>query len=167
VQCAGRIGILKQRIALHVVRAPIRGRVAHAAPLKPGAVVSAGTRLCTVVPAGAVRIVSFFPVATSAGRLHRGQPARLRLSAFPWTKYGVLRATVDRVGQEPREGLLRVELSLLPRQRTAIPIQHGLAGLVEVEVEKVSPLTLVLDAAGRFMLGRETSTPSRSAPASP
>jgi len=160
VQSAGRMGILKQRIALHTVRAPIRGRVAHATPLKPGAVVAAGARLCTVVPAGAVRIVGFFPAATSAGRLHQGQPARLRLSAFPWTKYGVVHATVERVGQEPREGLLRVELSLSPGQNTAIPIQHGLSGLVEVEVEKVSPLALVLDAAGRYMMGREAADPT-------
>jgi membrane fusion protein (multidrug efflux system) len=152
VQCQGRIGVLEERIALHLVRAPVRGHIAHFLPLQPGSVVAAGTRLCTVIPGGRLRVVAFFQVATAGGRLVSGQPARIRLFAFPWTKYGVLEAWVERVGQEPRNGLIRVEMRLSSQQKTSIPIQHGLTGSAEVEVERVSPIALVLDAAGRYML---------------
>lgn len=152
VQSQGRIAVLDERIALHKVRAPVRGHIAHFLPLKPGSVVAAGTRLCTIIPGGRLHVVAFFPVATSGGRLVSGQSARIRLFAFPWTKYGVLQASVERVGQEPRNGLIRVEMRLSSMHKTAIPIQHGLTGSAEVEVERVSPLALVLDAAGRYML---------------
>jgi membrane fusion protein (multidrug efflux system) len=80
------------------------------------------------------------------------QPARIRLFGFPWTKFGVLHARVARVGSEPREGLIRVELELDHAQKSAIPIQHGLQGSAEVEVERVAPISLVLDAAGRTLM---------------
>jgi membrane fusion protein (multidrug efflux system) len=83
---------------------------------------------------------------------------------FPWTKYGMLLAEVDRVGNEPKDGLIRVELVLRLPQRTNIPLQHGLPGSAEVEVERVSPFALVLDAAGRFLMSvqgsAESSTPN-------
>jgi membrane fusion protein (multidrug efflux system) len=92
-----------------------------------------------------------------------GQTARLRMFGFPWTKYGILLAEVDRVGNEPKDGLIRVELVLRSPQRTNIPLQHGLPGSAEVEVERVSPFALVLDAAGRFLMSAE----GRSALAAP
>lgn len=147
-----RIPILDQRIALYAVRAPVSGRIGNMVNLQPGAVVAAGTRLCTVVPSGGLRAVAFFDVATAAGRVKADQPARIRLYGFPWTKFGVLRAHVERVGSEPREGLIRVELDLDPEQKSHIPVEHGLQGRVEVEVERVAPVALVLDAAGRYLM---------------
>jgi multidrug resistance efflux pump len=149
---ASRILILDQRIDLYTVRAPVSGRIGNMVNLQPGAVISAGTRLCTVVPSGGLRAVAFFDVATAAGRVKAAQPARIRLFGFPWTKFGVLRAHVERVGTEPRDGLIRVELELAPDQKSHIPMEHGLQGRAEVEVERVAPVALVLDAAGRYLM---------------
>jgi membrane fusion protein (multidrug efflux system) len=151
-EAEARMRILDQRIELFTVRAPTSGRIGSTVNLQPGSVVEAGTRLCTIVPSGALRAVAFFDVATAAGRVKPQQPARLRLSGFPWTKFGVLRAHVERVGTEPRDGLIRVELELDPNQKSRIPIEHGLQGSAEVEVEKVAPVALVLDAAGRYLM---------------
>jgi multidrug resistance efflux pump len=105
--------------------------------------------------------IAFFDSATATGRVKPEQPARLRLSGFPWTKFGVLQAHVERVGTEPKDGLIRVELELEPDQKSRIPLEHGLQGSAEVEVEKVAPVALVLDAAGRYLMNsgsRATST---------
>ena len=51
---------------------------------------------------------------------------------------------MTQVANEPRDGLLRVELKLLPDLRSPIPRQHGLAGTAEITVDRVSPATLVL-----------------------
>jgi membrane fusion protein (multidrug efflux system) len=147
-----RMRILDQRISLFTVRAPVSGRIGSMVNLQPGSVVAAGTRLCTIVPSGDLRAVAFFDAATAAGRVKPQQPARMRLSGFPWTKFGVLLAHVERVGTEPREGLIRVELQLDPVQKARIPVEHGLLGSAEVEVEKVAPVALVLDAAGRYLM---------------
>ncbi|MGA7743566.1 MAG: HlyD family efflux transporter periplasmic adaptor subunit [Polyangia bacterium] len=158
-----KLRILDQKIDLHLVRAPIAGRIGHMVNLRAGAMVSERTRLCTIVPTGGLRAVAFFDPATAIGRVRTGQSARLRMFGFPWTKYGLLQAQVDRVGNEPRDGLIRVELVLRSPQRTNIPLQHGLPGSAEVEVEQVSPFALVLDAAGRFLISAEAS----AAPAVP
>jgi len=155
-----RMRILDQRIDLFTVRAPVSGRIGSTVNLQPGSVVAAGTRLCTIVPSGDLRAVAFFDAATAAGRVKPEQPARLRLSGFPWTKFGVLQAHVVRVGTEPREGLIRVELALDPNQKSRIPVEHGLQGSAEVEVEKAAPVALVLDAAGRYLMNTANRSPT-------
>jgi membrane fusion protein (multidrug efflux system) len=53
------------------------------------------------------------------------------------------------VANEARDGAIRVELRLVPEALTTIPLQHGLPGTVEVEVERVSPAALVLRGVGQ------------------
>jgi membrane fusion protein (multidrug efflux system) len=158
-EAAAQVRILDQKIALHVIRAPVSGRVGHLTDLRPGSVLAAGARVCTIVPSGGVRAVAFFEAASAAGRLRAGQTARLRLLGFPWTKYGAQVPQVDRVGREPKDGVVRAELTLRPGS-TAIPLEHGLPASAEVEVEQVSPLSLVLDAAGRMLMTAEGRGPA-------
>jgi multidrug resistance efflux pump len=146
-----RVRMLDQEIALRTVRAPISGRIEAVVDLRPGSVVEAGARLGVIVPSGTLRAVAFYDPANTVGRVRPGQRARLRLHGFPWTKYGSIPATVDRVGNEPKDGAIRVELLLAPDRGTRIPLQHGLPASAEIEVERISPAALVLDAAGRFL----------------
>lgn len=131
------------------VRAPIAGHLGEVDTLQPGAVVRQGDTLGVVLPAGTLRVVANFPPAIALGRVRPGQPARLRLDGFPWAQYGSLAATVTSVATETRHGVIRVELHLEPQAPTAIPLQHGLPGTVEVEVERISPSTLVLRGVGK------------------
>jgi multidrug resistance efflux pump len=146
-----RVRMLDQEIALRTVRAPISGQIEAVVDLRPGSVVEAGARLGVIVPSGTLRAVAFYDPANSVGRVRPGQRARLRLHGFPWTKYGSIPASVDRVGNEPKDGTIRVELLLHPDRGSRIPLQHGLPASAEVEVERISPAALVLDAAGRFL----------------
>lgn len=139
---------LEHQLEQRTIRAPIDGRIGQANELGVGAVVRVGDVLGSVVPAGEVRASALFPAA-ALGRIREGQPARIRLAGYPWAEYGTLPARVLDVGREPREGHFRVELGLLRDPSSAIPVEHGLPGAAEVEVERVSPLALVLRAAGR------------------
>ncbi|HBL26462.1 MAG TPA: hypothetical protein DD490_06475, partial [Acidobacteria bacterium] len=67
------------------------------------------------------------------------------------------------LGSEPRDGRIRVELTLRPRPGSRLPLQHGLPGTVEVEVEKVSPAVLVLRTVGKVF---ERPVPAEPAAAS-
>ena len=130
------------------VRAPVTGTLGEVAALQPGAVVRQGDTLGVVLPAGSLRVVATFLPGLALGRVQPGQPARLRLDGFPWAQYGSLAATVMSVATEARDGVIRVELRLDRQGPTTIPLQHGLPGTVEVEVERVSPATLVLREVG-------------------
>jgi multidrug efflux pump subunit AcrA (membrane-fusion protein) len=141
---------LRHEVERRLIRAPVSGRVGESAEVRVGAVVRAADRLGAVVPPGRPRVVALFPAA-AAGRIHSGQPARIRLEGFPWMQYGTLAATVADVGNEPSEGRIRVELTLAPEQPSSIPLEHGLPGSAEIEVERASPAVLVLRAAGQFL----------------
>jgi membrane fusion protein (multidrug efflux system) len=129
----------------------VDGRLGEVSVLRIGAVVDEGEKLGAVVPAGTLRVIAQFPPPAALGRIRPGQPARLRLQGFPWVQYGSIAARVESVASEIREGRVRVELGVTPQQSTPIPLQHGLPGSVEVEVEQVTPAALALRAAGRWI----------------
>ncbi|MGH9662493.1 MAG: HlyD family secretion protein [Bryobacteraceae bacterium] len=145
------IGRLDYEIERRRIRAPMDGRLGEAAILRVGAVVQEGEKLGAIVPAGRLLLVAQFPPPAALGRVQNGQRARARLHGFPWTQYGSLTATVTRVAGEVRDGTVRVELAVDPEQKSSIPMQHGLPGAVEVEVESVTPAVLVMRAAGRWL----------------
>jgi membrane fusion protein (multidrug efflux system) len=144
---AARVERLRREIAERRITAPVAGRVGRLADLRAGAVVTPGQRLAEVVPAGALRAVAWFP-PSSLGRLRPGQTAWLRLDAYPWSEYGTVEATLERVADEPVDGRLRAELTLAEPDRARLPLRHGLTATAEVAVERLTPARWVLRAAG-------------------
>ena len=140
-----------------LIRAPVSGPLGEVSELRIGAVVREGDKLGAVIPSGNLKVVANFPPMSALGRIYPGQSARLRLDGFPWTQYGSISTRVTSVASETRDGKVRVELIVNPNPASPIPLQHGLPGTVEVEVEQVSPATLVLRAAGKLL-----STPIRN-----
>jgi membrane fusion protein (multidrug efflux system) len=154
-QAAGAVAAvrgLERDLALRTIRAPVAGRIGQLAPVRAGAVLAAGEQLGTVVPAGEIKGIADFAPASALGRIRPGQPARIYLSGFPSTQYGHLPATVARVAGEPRDGRIRVELTARPARGpggSRLPLEHGLPGTIEVEVERVTPAVLVLRTIGK------------------
>ncbi|APR85660.1 Membrane fusion component of tripartite multidrug resistance system [Minicystis rosea] len=153
-----QIRVLEEAVSKRTIVSPVRGRVGEVAPLRAGAWVREGDKLGAVIPGGELRAIADFAPPAALGRLREGQAARLRLDGFPWTQYGTVGARVAKVASEARYGRIRVELDVTPDPHSRIPLQHGLPGSVEVEVERATPARLALRAAGK-VLGR--SGPSR------
>jgi membrane fusion protein (multidrug efflux system) len=135
------------------VRAPVSGRLGEVHPVQVGAFIRDGERLASIVPDGKVRVVAEF-TPQALGRVWPGQHARLRLDGFPWMQYGYVGATVTRAASETREQLVRVELAVQIDPDSAIPLQHGMPGVVEVEVERVAPLALLARSLGYALSDR-------------
>lgn len=139
---------LEHTLSLHQLRAPVAGRIGDLVTLKVSEVVSAGQHLGTIIPSGDLHVVAEFAPHRALGRIRSGQPAKLRLEGFSWVQYGAVPATVSRVGSEPSGGTIRVELRLDDPDAFPVELSHGLPGIIEVEVERISPAALVLRAAG-------------------
>lgn len=135
---------LRHDIDRRAVRAPISGTIAEVAPVRAGSVLAEGDRICTIIPDGELKVVAFYTPGVAMGRVQPGQRARVRLEAYPWTQYGSASARVASVAGEPRDGQIRVELTLEDASTLHVPVQHGLPAEVDVEVEQVAPATLVL-----------------------
>jgi membrane fusion protein (multidrug efflux system) len=142
---------LEWEIERRRIRATTSGRLGDCAVLRPGSWVGEGEKIGMILPGGELRVVADFQPAAALGRVQPGQPATLRLQGFPWAQYGTIGAKVTRVASEIRDGHVRVELALDSHSPSRVPLQHGLPGAVEVEVERVSPASLVLRTAGQMM----------------
>jgi membrane fusion protein (multidrug efflux system) len=141
---------LEVESARHTVRAPIDGLLGQVRAPQVGSVVAAGQTVAVVTPETALELVADFAPANAIGRVVPGQRARMRVAGFPWTQYGMLSATVSAVSSEVSDGRIRVKLALDDHTAAAIPRRHGLIGEVEIELEEVSPATLVARAAGQL-----------------
>lgn len=138
------------------IEAPISGQIGEVAAQHPGTFVEAGAKLGAIIPSGGLKVIAYYP-QSALGRIQPGQSALIRLEGFPWGQYGSLAATVTTVGGEVKDGRVRVELQILRDQVSAIPLQHGLPGTVEIEVKKISPLMLALQALEKTLI---TSQPT-------
>jgi multidrug resistance efflux pump len=148
---AAAIERLEYEIERYRIRAPADGQIGEIGSLQAGAIVREGDKLATLVPAGELKVVAFFLPTAALGRIQPGQAARLRLDSFPWTQYGTISASVARVASEARYGRVRVELAIHQDAASSIPLQHGLTGTIEIEVDRISPAALVLRSAGQLL----------------
>lgn len=139
---------IKYEIQRRQVKASAAGALADVIPCTPGMTITPDRRLATLLPDSEVRVVALFKPEDAIGRVKPGQFATLRIDNFPWTQFGTVGATVERVGSEPRDGLVRVELRI-SKSNPAIPISHGLTAVSEIQVERISPLQLLLRTLGR------------------
>jgi len=150
VQLNAQLISLEHEIERRRIRAPASGRVGEISKIRAGSFVDEGDHLGTIVARGDLRIVAEFTPAASFGRIHTGQAARIRFDGFPWTEFGLTEAQVADVAREVRDGHARVELNIVQLNHR-IPVQHGLTGNVEIEIEHTTPAQLVLRVAGRLL----------------
>lgn len=142
---------LREELARHVVRAPVSGVLGQVQAPRLGSVVDSGQTVAVITPEGGLTIVADFAPSDAVGRIRVGQPARMRSEGFPWTQYGTLDARVSAISGEAEDGLVRVTLAIADPESTPIPLRHGITGSVEIELEEVSPATLIMRAAGGLL----------------
>jgi multidrug resistance efflux pump len=148
---AARVERLEYAIERRRIRAPIDGTIGEISEVRVGVFVDEGDRLGAIIPDGELKTVAWFRPSAALGRIRPGQTARVRIFGFPWTQYGMIAASVARVGSEAIDGRVRIEFALDDTKGSAIPLQHGLPGTVEVEVERLPPATVLLRMLGRLL----------------
>jgi membrane fusion protein (multidrug efflux system) len=156
---------LEHEIDLRTVRAAAAGEIGELARLAPGSFVQAGQRLGVVLARGRIAAEGRFVPSDALGRVRVGQHGELRLDGFPWTQYGGIAVVVEHIAGEARDGLIRVEFALSGDPPARIPLEHGLPGRLEVEVDRASPLEIVLRSAGHAVA--RSSPPAPSTPEKP
>lgn len=94
---------LLHRQQLAELRSPADGVVKDLATQTPGAVLSPGSVLMTLVPEGEALIAEVWLANQDAGFVASGQSAKLKLASFPFQRYGMLDARVARVSADSTE----------------------------------------------------------------
>jgi membrane fusion protein (multidrug efflux system) len=142
------VATARAQIERRNIRAPAAGKLGNIAPLQVGEVLKVGDVVATVIPSDDIHVVAEFAPSDAVGRILPRQTAWVRLSGFSWTQFGMLEAVVTDVASEPRDGTVRVELVIAVESARSIPIQHGLPGSVDVQVDRVSPWGLLMRSLG-------------------
>ena len=93
----------EHRLGLLELKAPQSGIVKDVATRTPGTVVAPGTILLTLVPQDEPLIAEVWVSNADAGFIRPSQKARLKLSAYPFQKYGMLDGTVTHVSADAQE----------------------------------------------------------------
>lgn len=88
------------RAGLLELKAPQAGIVKDLATTTVGAVVQPGSVLLSLVPVGEPLVAEVYVHNQDIGFVREGQMARIKLSAYPFTKYGILEGKVKTVSAD-------------------------------------------------------------------
>jgi hemolysin D len=139
---------LAHRHELLELRAPQAGIVKDLATHTAGTVAAPGTILMTLVPEGDKLIAEVWVSNQDVGFVHPGQPAKLKLAAFQFQKYGMLEGKVLHVNADATEA---------PSANTR---SDALAfrALIELKEQRLSLYSLQpgMQVAGEIHLGTRT-----------
>jgi HlyD family type I secretion membrane fusion protein len=103
------------------VTAPIDGAVKAIAVRGPGAVVTSGQTLATIVPLDKPLVAETRVMADQIGYLRLGQEARVKVSAFDYSRYGWLLGHVESISPASFQGDTRGSYYVV---RIALDTQH-------------------------------------------
>lgn len=89
-----------QKRGLQRLTAPVSGTVQEITVTNIGEVPEVGKPLVTIVPDDEPLVVEALLLNRDAGGVRAGLPAAVKLEAYPFTRYGVLRARVERISPD-------------------------------------------------------------------
>lgn len=141
----------KDAVRRKELRAPVGGIINQLNVATLGQVVQSGTRIAEIVPEDDRLLIEARITPKDIAFVRPGLNAKVRLSAYDYTKFGVLEGVVERIGADTitddnQETFYRVivstnETSQLPDQMVIIP---GMIATVDVETGKRSILEYLL-----------------------
>ena len=91
---------IDHRSARLALRAPQRGIIKDVAAHAPGTVVAPGTVLMTLIPLDVPLLAEIHILNEDAGFVRHDQRVRVKLSAYPFQKYGMLEGTIIHIGPD-------------------------------------------------------------------
>ena len=163
----------RHRAALLELRAPQAGIVKDLATHTPGTVVAPGTILLTLVPRDEPLVAEVWVRNFDAGFVRPAQKTRIKLSAYPFQKHGMLEGRVqhmsadaqDRAGESggakpfqeaAYRALVQLETAYLESQGTRLALVPGMLVSAEIHLGTrtvleylLSPLQRIAHEAGR------------------
>jgi hemolysin D len=162
---AEELTIAEERNRRTVLTAPASGVVQQLQVHTVGAVLRPADPLLVIVPDGSTLVVDAMVLNRDAGFVREGQEVRVKLEAFPFTRYGVVQGRLTFLSrdavQDENLGLVfpaRVELQQfsINVNGRATPLTAGLAATAEIRTGRrriieflLSPLQRRVEEAGR------------------
>ena len=142
------------QLQYQTVKSPVSGIIFDPQASLEG-VLSPGERILSVVPQSGLFAEVYVP-NSDIGFIKLGQSSKIRVSAFPFTRYGELKGSVTQIGADalpPNENQsfyrypvkLKLETSYLERKGVKIPLKPGMAIVSNLKLRDKPVISLVSD----------------------
>jgi hemolysin D len=126
------------------LKAPVDGSVQQLAVHTVGGVVTPAQALMVIVPTDKPLDIEVFLPNKDIGFVKPNQPVEIKVEAFPYTKYGVIRGTVasitnDAIADEKLGLIYSAKIAINPEQdkdSTNIKLSPGLAVTAEIKTDR-------------------------------
>ncbi|HRY01898.1 MAG TPA: HlyD family type I secretion periplasmic adaptor subunit [Beijerinckiaceae bacterium] len=82
------------------IQAPVSGTIQQLAATTVGQVVTPGQQIAIISPAATKIVVDAYVSNIDIGFVHEGQEAQVKIDAFPFTRFGVIKAHVTKIAPE-------------------------------------------------------------------
>jgi HlyD family secretion protein len=128
---------LRQRQALLELKSPQDGVVKEVFVHTPGTVVTPGAILLTLVPGHEALLAEVQIRNDDVGFVQEGKKAKVKLTAYPFQKYGMLEGTVIHLGADAQDA---ANAATMPAslERTRNPPWQGYKALVALDAQYLS-----------------------------
>ena len=153
------------KAGMTVLTSPIDGTVAQLAVHTIGAVVKPADALLTIVPRDEELVIEAMVLNKDIGFVKVGQPAEIKLEAFPFTRYGIVPGVIETISNDSIEnkelGLvfpaqIKLSQSFIEVGDKRVALAPGFSATTEIKTGKrriieylLSPLTRRVQEAGR------------------
>jgi HlyD family secretion protein len=135
--------------------APVSGVITDLTSTQPGDKVQANAPLGGIAPSNARAVVKVEIAERDRAFLREGQPVKLKFSAFPYQRYGVINGTLEYISPatkpapQTRQPVYEARVSLERDHYlvgdTTFPLRYGMTATVEVVVRARRLIDLALD----------------------
>lgn len=135
--------------------APVSGVITDLTSTQPGDKVQANTPLGGIAPSNSRSVVKVEIAENDRAFLREGLPVKLKFSAFPYQRYGVINGTLEYVSpatkpaQQTKQPVYEARVSLERDHYlvadTKYPLRYGMTATVEIVVRARRVIDLALD----------------------
>jgi HlyD family secretion protein len=138
-----------------LISAPVDGVITDVTSTQPGDKVQANTPLGGIAPKDARPVLKIEIAEQDRGFLREGQPVKLKFSAFPYQRYGLIEGTLNFIAPATRlspqtkqpvyEGRVTLQQDHYLVADTKYPLRYGMTATAEVVVRERRLIDLALD----------------------
>lgn len=121
----------QRRLEEATLRAPVAGIVQQLSTNTVGGVVASAEQLMLIVPDEGALTIEAWVLNKDVGFIERGQAAEIKVEAFPFTKYGTIKGTLETVSRDAvsNDALGLVYLAQVAMEKTSIRVRDKLVNL--------------------------------------
>ncbi|MDJ0518639.1 MAG: HlyD family efflux transporter periplasmic adaptor subunit [Trichodesmium sp. MO_231.B1] len=137
-----------------VISAPANGTILKLSLRNPGQTVESGAAIAQIVPSNTPLVFKGRVTAADIARVKVGQPVQIRISAYPFPDYGILKGTVSSISPDAiapevlqeayYEVTIEPEKPYLVKGDRQYPIQPGMEGRADIISSQETVLTFAL-----------------------